>query len=449
MAIDKQNRERLNRLSTQMNGWLDRIEASGRKGLNADERIEWDRMVANHSDLEDLIRENEGGAQASLGRHGGGPRVSDVDLPEIQDTFRLSPGERRLRSQNPHQAAFSAYLRRGLAGLDDEHRALIQNKLVSFGAGEVPLVLNAQSTLTGSSGGALIPQGFSQILEEAKKWFGGIEGVVDKLSTGSGNPMPYPTLNDTTNRGRLVGQNVQMVETDLTFSSITFGAFIGSSDLILVPLALIEDSYFDVDALVARQLGIRLGRLFNYYCTQGTGTTQPMGIVNAVVNSGNILQLTTGNTASIAYSNLVDLEHSVDPAYRYNPASRWMFSDTMLKLIKKLVDQSGRPLWQPGLTASFETGPGFPGLVSTPKILEHEYVINNDLAAPSAGAYSMLFGDMSTFKVREVASGTTVLVLRERYADYLQVGYTAFQRFDSNLVDAGTHPIAVLQQSAS
>jgi HK97 family phage major capsid protein len=71
------------------------------------------------------------------------------------------------------------------------------------------------------------------------------------------------------------------------------------------------------------------------------------------------------------------------------------------------------------------------------------------MAAPAASQYSMLFGDFSTFKVREVAGGTTVLRLVERYADFLQVGFIAFQRFDSNLIDAGTHPLALGQNSAS
>jgi predicted phage gp36 major capsid-like protein len=40
----------------------------------------------------------------------------------------------------------------------------------------------------------------------------------------------------------------------------------------------------------------------------------------------------------------------------------------------------------------------------------------------------------------------SVLRLVERYADYGQVGFIAFSRVDSNLVDAGTHPIAQLIQ---
>jgi len=209
-----------------------------------------------------------------------------------------------------------------------------------------------------------------------------------------------------------------------------------------------EDAYFDMDALVARLLGTRLGRLYNWKCTVGTGNNEPAGIVTAAAAAGNVLQLGAGNTTNISYSNLVDLESSVDPAYRENETSRWMFSDPVLKTLKKLVDGNQRPLWQPGLTASFQQG----AAVITgakPKIMEHDYIVNNDMPAPAPNAYSTLFGDMNTFKVREVTGGTTVMRLVERYADYLQVGFTAFQRFDSNLIDAGTHPVAVLQQSSN
>jgi HK97 family phage major capsid protein len=120
----------------------------------------------------------------------------------------------------------------------------------------------------------------------------------------------------------------------------------------------------------------------------------------------------------------------------------------MLKLLKLLVDGQSRPLWQPGLTASFETGASVNLLDSKPKILDHPYIINQDMAAPAANAYSMLFGDVSNYILRKVGT-PTVLRLVERYADYLQVGLTAFFRVDGQLVDAGTHPIAVMQQSAT
>lgn len=460
MAYALQLRTELDRLAAQMRTITALAEQrNDNKGLTAEELTKWNALRIDYERIETSIKafetndDIEGRLRRVDNAAGNGPaRIADVDIEAVQDTFRLSKAEKRRRDneKDPHAKAFANYLRNG-----ETSDASIRQSLAKFTSGMGLDAQNAQSTgfittggTGGSQGGYLVPIGFSGMLEEAKKWFGGIEGTVDKFQTSSGNPFPWPTVNDTTNRGRIIGQNVQIVETDLVFNQVTFQAYIGSSDLILVPLALIDDSYFDMDALVARLLGIRLGRLYNYKCTVGTGTGEPTGIVTAAATAGNVFQLGAGNTASVSYSNLVTLEHSVDPAYRENDSSKWMFSDTMLKLLKLLVDNQNRPLWQPGLTASFQIGAAVVR-GGKPKILEHEYVINQDMPIPATSAYSMLFGDMSTFKAREVAGGTTLLVLRERYADYLQVGYTAFQRFDSNLIDAGTHPIAVLQQSAS
>jgi HK97 family phage major capsid protein len=160
------------------------------------------------------------------------------------------------------------------------------------------------------------------MLEDAKKWFGGIEGVVGKFTTGTGNPWPWPTVNDTANKGRIIGQNVQVTETDFVFGQVTFNAYIGSSDLVLIPLALMEDSFFNLDAFTARLLGTRLGRLYNQKCTIGSGSAEPTGIVTAAVTAGNTYTFPTGNSTGITYGALVNVEHSVDPAYGSIPRPR-------------------------------------------------------------------------------------------------------------------------------
>lgn len=432
-------REQLAPIGVQLQGIVDKAKSENNRGLTTEEREQFHKLEESYSNLEESIKlaEKSASITAKLAGTENPSKILETNLEQVRDEFRLTDKQKRERARaaDPHERVFSAFLRDGVTKLSPEDK-MFMNKL---------FVQNAQSTSPGTAGGYTIPQGFSGQLEEAKKWFGGIEGTVGKFSTGTGNPFPWPTLNDTTNRGRIIGQNVQVTETDMTFNQVTFGAYIGSSDIVLIPLALIEDSYFDMDALTARILGTRLGRLYNWKCTVGTGTGEPTGIVTATVAAGNVLILPTGETASITYNDLINLEHAVDPAYRSQ--GTFMFADAMLKILKKLVDSSNRPLWQPGLTASFREGAGV--TENKPMILDHPYVINQDMATPAANAYSALFGDLPSFKVREVAGGTTVLRLQERYADYLQVGYTAFQRFDSNLIDSGTHPVAVLQQSAT
>jgi HK97 family phage major capsid protein len=171
-------------------------------------------------------------------------------------------------------------------------------------------------------------------------------------------------------------------------------------------------------------LGTRIGRITNRDFTLGTGSANPNGIVNAATlgKTG-----ATGQQASVIYGDLVDLEHSVDPAYR--AGARFMMHDQSLKVIKKLVDSQGRPLWMPGLVG---------GAPDT--ILGYPFTINQDLATMATSAKSILFGDFSKYIIRDVAE-VSVLRLDERFAEFHQVAFLAFARVDGDLLDAGTNPV--------
>jgi HK97 family phage major capsid protein len=434
MAYAKELREKQQRVATQMRAIVDAAKKESR-GLTTEERTRWENMLADYSLNEASIKVEEQMIEIETGLG----KVAKLEIvPAFADTGRDANVGGRRRSKivdnTPHGKAFAKWLRSGMSGLAPDEQQLMQSRFVGD--------INNAQTVTGSGGGYLIPQGFSDKLEEALKFFGGIIGEVDTFDTDTGAPLPWPTVNDTTNRGRMLAINTQLTETDLVFGQVTFNAFTGTSDSVLVPIQLIQDSYFDMDSFLARALGTRLGRLMNQQCTVGVGTTAPMGIQTAAVAAGNTIQGATGSSTSITYPSLVDLMHLVDPAYRARPSAKFMFHDNTLKVLRKLVDTAGRPLWQPGLTAGF--GQPYPET-----ILDKPYVINNDMPVMAANAYALLFGDLSLYKLRRVAGGITILRLVERYADYLQVGFLGFCRFDGNLIDAGTHPIGVFQNSAT
>jgi HK97 family phage major capsid protein len=144
-----------------------------------------------------------------------------------------------------------------------------------------------------------------------------------------------------------------------------------------------------------------------------------------------------GNATGVTYDNLVNLIHSVDPAYRDN--AEWMFNDSTLRAIKQIKDSQNRPLWQQDMA-----------LGERPTILGYPYVINQDVAVMAANAKSILFGDFSYYLIREVQD-LRVLRLDERYADYLQAGFLAFVRTDGLLANAGgtNAPIKYYANSAT
>jgi HK97 family phage major capsid protein len=247
-----------------------------------------------------------------------------------------------------------------------------------------------------------------------------------------GNALPIPTDNDTSNSGAILTENTQTGAQDVTFGAVTLNAYTYTSKLVLVSNQLLQDSAFNLDAFLSGKLGTRIARAINTHFTTGDGASKPNGVVTAATlgKAG-----ATGQTASIIWDDIIDLHHSVDPSYRRN--GRFMMADSSLKIIKKLKDGDGRYLWQSGVA------------LKEPDTIDGKpYTVNQDMAAMATSAKPLLFGDFSKYFIRKV-TGVQVLRLVERYADYNQTGFLAFERWDGNLVDAGTHPVKYYANAAS
>jgi HK97 family phage major capsid protein len=173
----------------------------------------------------------------------------------------------------------------------------------------------------------------------------------------------------------------------------------------------------------------RIGRVTNLHFTQGTGSGQPMGINTAATAAPNPVT-TSETTLVVSYNDLVNLEHSVDRAYR--KGGKFMLGDSVLKSIKKLKDSLGRPLWAAGV-----------GQNAPDTILGYSYVINTEMPAPVSGGNLMLFGALDKYLIRDVKE-LQVQRLSERFAEQYQTAFIGFARFDGQLIDAGTHPVLAL-----
>jgi HK97 family phage major capsid protein len=285
---------------------------------------------------------------------------------------------------------------------------------------------------TGSAGLFTVPNEMMRPLEIALLTYGGMRQVATVIRTQTGANLPIPTVNDTTNMGEIINENSAVNQQDVAFGQLVLGAFKYSSKMILVSVELMQDNAINLANFLGTALGTRIGRITNNHFTVGVGTTQPKGLVVGAT-SGKVGLV--GETTSLIFDDLVDLEHSVDPAYRQN--GRFMFHDKTLAAAKKLKDSQGRPLFLPGLSLS-----------APDTILGYPYTINQDVAQMSANAKSVLFGDLSKYIIRDVL-GITLLRLDERYAEFHQVAFLAFARFDGNLLDAGTHPVKYFANSAT
>jgi HK97 family phage major capsid protein len=113
-----------------------------------------------------------------------------------------------------------------------------------------------------------------------------------------------------------------------------------------------------------------------------------------------------------------------------------MARDAVLGSIRKLKDTTNQPLWQPSMQA---------GVPDT--ILGYPITVNNDMPAMAANAYSILFGDFQRYYIVRQVRDIQMLRLEERYADFLQVGFLAFARYDGTKDD--TNAVKAYRNSAS
>ena len=240
----------------------------------------------------------------------------------------------------------------------------------------------AQST-SGSAGGYTIPQGFLAALERKMLQFNTLRSIATVIATTTGNSLPMPTVNDTTNTGALVSENTATAATDVTLAQITFGAYTYKT-VVTSSNELLQDTGLDLPTIIGELMGERIGRSEAAAFATGTGSSQPEG-----VTVGSSAGVTTASSTAITINEILGLINSVDAAYQ--PTSSFMLHQTVWTYLLKLQDGQGRNL------IPINYGDGI-----APKIWGYPVYINNNMsAAITTGLITALFGDFSKFYIRD------------------------------------------------
>jgi HK97 family phage major capsid protein len=317
------------------------------------------------------------------------------------------------RVEDTYDRAFNNYLRTGKPNAD--------------------LISNAQSEGVPSEGGYLVPQGFRTKLIEKMKAFGGIGGIAERYSTGNGNPVEWPTLDDTGNVGEIVSEagtfsaGADVVFGSNSLTSYAYAAGGGASTPLRVSKELLQDSEFDIESMLARLLGTRIARIQATHLATGSGVGQPLGLV-----TGRTPVQTAANTG-ITYDDLVDWVHSVDPAYR--SGARWVWNDLTMAAIQKIKDSHGDPVAisnQGNLTTALNetTVLGFP--VTIDQAMPN---LDVDDSTDLFGA----FGDIRQgYVIRDVRSVELLVNPYSRMSNR-QVEFSAWARMDATQQDTNAY----------
>ncbi len=405
----KELREQQARIATNARSKFDEIKDDTSEERAAEIEREFDAMMSDHdkvgekierlSKLEKAEREID---QADERRPGGNAEARGVDDGKVVK----------------YREAFHSYIRSKCDGNPDitpEERAALE-------AGYAKVEHRAQTT-TNTAGGYTVPTELLNILVKSMAMHGPMydEDVATVLTTKGGGQIEMPTVDDTASTAEAHTEGATLTDDggkDVTFGQKVLNSYAWNTEWIRISKELADDSIFAVETIVGQLLGERLGRIANTQLTTGTGSSAPNGIVTAS-SAGK----TAASATAITADEIIDLVHSIDPAYRQAPKVQFMFNDSTLKAIRKLKDGDGNYLWQMGNVQQ-----GTPG-----SLLGYNYRINQAMASIATGNKTLLFGDFGKYYVRKVGAPLIGAIQDKDF--WPGVGIAGYIRFDGELSD--------------
>lgn len=207
---------------------------------------------------------------------------------------------------------------------------------------------------------------------------------VEVLNTSTGEDLIMPkTVTHTS--GSIVAEGGTILADDPTYGQATLSTY-KYGRLVQVSSELLQDTAVDLTGYLARSFGQALANGFGAHLVTGTGSSQPTGILEGasvgVAGATGISGIPTADELMSLYFAVIEPH-----------ASRgwWVMRRATLGAIRKIKDDNGQYIWQPGLAGS-----------SPNTILDRPYVTDPNVPATATDATSVAFGDFSAYTARMV-----------------------------------------------
>ena len=403
-------------------------------------------MLYNERDLRGYINDRTRAARALLAEKGSAAwtPAQQSAFDALMDDADQAQVTLQALSQRAASVPMAAAQRAQRGGLD----IYLRKHPRDWSAEDAKQVRNAMSTTTGSQGGfAPAPMVTAEYVDTIKG-YGWMRQVARQITTATGVDLSFPVSDGGSEFGETMGQNASATDLDPSFQSRAVPVYKVGSKVFGVPIELLQDTQLDLVAFIFARARSRIGRTQNLQFTVGSGTGEPTGLATAA-GVGKVG--TTGQTTTIVYDDLVDLADSVDEAALGMPDKQgvepvaepgWMMSQTMRKVVRKVKDSSGRPIWTP----TFDDEPSDVG-VSKGRLLGHPVYINNDMPVPAANAKSLAFGNLGSYLVRDALELVIFRMDDSAFSLKGQIGFLGVARAGGNLLD--TAAVKLYQHSAT
>ena len=288
-------------------------------------------------------------------------------------------------------------------------------------------VRNALSEGVDSEGGYLVPDEFERTLIQALEADNVIREHSHVITTSNGvHKIPVVATKGVAN---WIDEGGSYGDSDDVFGQEQIDAHkVGT--IVKVSEELLNDSAFDLETYFREEFARRIGSKEEEAFLIGDGVKKPTGILHSA--GGADIGVKAASATAITADEIIDLFYSLKSPYRKNAI--WVLNDSTVREIRKLKDNNGQFLWQPGLREG-----------ETDTLLGKKIVTSAYAPEIAAGAKTVLFGDLSYYWIGD-RQGITFKRLNERYADLGQVGFLAAKRGDGKLVLP--EAIKVLQMKA-
>jgi HK97 family phage major capsid protein len=232
------------------------------------------------------------------------------------------------------------------------------------------------------------------------------------ITRDSGNDLRIPTYTAYSTAAQVAAGSA-IGESAPTFSSILLQP---KKQAFIVKIAneLLDDAGFDIESVIAEQAGNAIGFRVNDLATVGTGVSETEGIVTAA-GSG----VTAGTTNAFTVDELIRLAYSLDGSARRLPGVGWMVNTATAGVIRRLKDDDGQYIFNPGVGGVGDSILGYP-------VFE-----NPAMADVATGNKAVIFGHLPSYKI--VTTGLQVATSTDAYFENDVTAYRFTYRFDGKL----------------
>jgi HK97 family phage major capsid protein len=322
---------------------------------------------------------------------------------------RSQPGQREQRTEDRTNSPEyrQSVLRYLIAGINDG------NAIVDQRRDEVRSILGVSLTGAGATGGILAPATLERTLLDFTEQYNVMRGLASVRSSNSDVEIPYAT-----NRAVAyhLDEGADLTASTAAWAKLAMGAYKAGA-LSIVTNEAMQDMFIDLETWIRDDFGMAFAALEETDFVSGTGVKQPKGFLLDATKG-----VTAASSTAITADELIDLQHALKRKFRKN--ATWLMNDATIKLVRKLKDENGQYLWQPGLKE---------GQADT--LLARPLVTSDEMPLPEAGKQAIAYGDFKWYRILD-RRGLYFQRLNELYAVSGQVGFLAYRRYDAKLLDA-------------